>query len=167
MEYNLEDFVKSLEQNRRLLAIDYGSKKLGIALSDISLTIASPLTIINRINLSKDIDAIMRLIKEHQIVGLVFGFPITMDGIEKQACQDVRLFTTKFLTKHQIPIYFQDERLSTRAATRVLIESNINRKKRDLIDDKIAACFILQGALDKINYYKNKHDPINNISNLN
>ncbi len=154
----LEGFIKSLPIGSRLLAIDYGSKKLGIALSDISLTIASPLTVINRINLNKDIEQIVKLIKEHAVAGLVVGLPISMDGIEKEACEAVRLFVDKFLKRYPLPIYFQDERLSTRAATRVLVESNINRRKRDLIDDKIAACFILQGALDKINNYKNNHD---------
>ena len=153
----IEHFIKLLEVNQRLLSIDYGSSKLGVALSDISLTIASPLMVINRVNINKDIAAIIKLITEHQIVGLVVGLPVSMDGKEKEPCVSVRLFINKLLAKYQIPVFFQDERLSTKAAQRMLIESNISRKKRDLIDDKIAACLILQTTLDTINNFKNNH----------
>lgn len=152
LEQDLASFVKLLAlDNRRLLGLDVGSKKIGVALSDVSRVIASPMTIINRINIKKDLKAIMDIIQEFEITGLVLGFPLMMNGIEGQACINLRAFAAKLNDKCNIPIFFKDERLSTSAANRVLIESNIKRKKRNLLDDKIAACFILQGALDQIN----------------
>jgi len=152
MEHNLRDFIATIKPNKRLLALDVGVKKVGLALSDNSLTIASPYGLITRTNFKDDVKKIANILDEFEIAGLVIGLPITMNGQEGDSCVRTREFVKKILDKIDIAIYMQDERLSTQAATRILIETNINRKKRELLDDKIAACFILQGVLDKIKH---------------
>jgi putative Holliday junction resolvase len=151
---NIDDFIESIKFNQRLLAIDFGTKKIGLALSDTSGIIASPFKLIIRKSFKKDIKEILDYIKSYQIVGLVMGLPLQMNGIEGEICILVREFVAKLIIQTSIPIYLQDERLSSKAANRVLETFKINRTKRNLLDDKIAACFMLQGVLDQINYVK-------------
>ena len=139
----------ALPRGARLMGLDLGSKTIGIALSDAGFTVASPLETIKRKKFTADAAALKRLIDEHGVGGLVLGLPINMDGSEGPRCQSTRQFAANLMEKFDIPIAFQDERLSTAAVERVLIgEADMTRKRRGEVVDKLAAAWILQGALD-------------------
>jgi len=139
----------ALPRNARLMGLDLGSKTIGLALSDAGLAIASPLETLKRKKFTADALELKRLIDEHNVGGLVLGLPINMDGTEGPRCQSTRQFAANLLEKFDMPIAFQDERLSTAAVERVLIdEADMTRKRRGEVIDKMAAAWILQGALD-------------------
>ncbi|MDA1100709.1 MAG: Holliday junction resolvase RuvX [Proteobacteria bacterium] len=137
---------------QRLLGLDLGSKTIGLALSDITWRIASPLETIRRRKFSVDVERLFTLADEHAVGGLVLGLPINMDGSEGPRCQSTRAFANNVLALRDLPIVFQDERLSTAAVQRMLVEEmNSTRKRRAAVVDKLAAAYILQGLLDRLN----------------
>jgi putative Holliday junction resolvase len=139
----------ALPKGMRLMGLDLGTKTIGIALSDAGLAIASPLETLKRKKFTADAAALKRLIDEHGVGGLVLGLPVNMDGSEGPRCQSTRQFAANLLEKFDIAIAFQDERLSTAAVERVLIdEADMTRRRRGEVIDKMAAAWILQGALD-------------------
>lgn len=140
----------ALKKNERLLGFDLGEKTIGLALSDIGLMIASPLVTLARGKFTADAAALIALIEKHQIGGFVVGLPLNMNATEGPAAQSARAFARNFLTKRDIPILLWDERLSTAAVTRTLIEADVSRARRKEVVDKMAASFILQGVLDMI-----------------
>ncbi|MBH89040.1 MAG: Holliday junction resolvase RuvX [Magnetovibrio sp.] len=145
----LAKMAKIRKPTSRLMGLDLGSKTIGLALSDVSLLIASPLGTIKRSKFSEDADTLEELVDKHDVGGLVIGLPINMNGTEGPRCQSTRQFAKNFLERLDIPLAFWDERLSTKAVERVLIdEIDMTRKRRAGIIDKAAATFILQGALD-------------------
>jgi putative Holliday junction resolvase len=150
----IKEFLQNIKAGNRLLGVDLGGRKIGIALSDILQTIATPMQVLIRNNYKKDIGSIINIIKEHSVSGVVIGLPIMPDGREGDACIIVRNFAKSITEQHDLPVYFQDERMSTSAAKRMLNETNLTRKKKDQIDDKIAACIILQTTLDQLNMQK-------------
>lgn len=135
----------------RLLGVDYGKKRIGIAVSDYTQTIATPLEVICVKNNDQVIKAILTFIKEFNIVGIIFGWPLNMNGTESEMCEDIQKFLEIFVEKSQLPIAEWDERMSSRASEAVLIEANLSRKKRKTVTDKVAATYILQGVLDYLN----------------
>ncbi len=146
---SLGELRNTVPKGARLMGLDVGSKTVGLALSDGGLAIASPLQTLRRTKFTKDAEALKALIDEHGVGGLVIGLPINMDGSEGPRCQSTRQFAANLLAKFDIPIAFQDERLSTAAVERVLIEeADMSRKRRAEVVDKMAAAWILQGALD-------------------
>ena len=139
----------TLKPGHRLLGLDIGSKTIGLALSDVTLTVASPAETIKRGKFAKDAERLSVLIAEENVGGLVLGLPVQMDGTEGRRCQSVRQFAYNLLEHIDLPIVFWDERLSTKAVERVLIdEADMTRKRRAALIDKMAAAYILQGALD-------------------
>ena len=137
---------------QRLLGLDLGSKTIGLALSDTTWRIASPLETIHRRNFPADVDRLFSLVDEHHVGGLVLGLPINMDGSEGPRCQSTRAFADNIQRQRHIPITFQDERLSTAAVERMLVEElDSTRKRRAQLVDKLAATYILQGFLDRQN----------------
>ena len=147
----LAKIAKFRKPESRLLGLDLGSKTIGLALSDVSLMIASPLGTIKRAKFTHDAETLNTLIDEHDVGGLILGLPISMDGSEGPRCQSTRQFATNLLKQRDIPIAFWDERLSTVAINRLLIdEIDMTRKRRAKVIDKAAATFILQGALDAL-----------------
>lgn len=137
---------------QRLMGLDVGSKTIGLALSDVALTIASPLTTIRRTRFATDGAELCRLATVHDVGGLVIGLPISMDGREGPRCQSVRQFARNLEAIAGLPTAFWDERLSTAAVERMLIEQvDMGRKRRGQVVDKLAAAYILQGALDALN----------------
>ncbi|NOZ42035.1 MAG: Holliday junction resolvase RuvX [Alphaproteobacteria bacterium] len=150
MLVDINEIASHLKNRQRLLGLDLGSKTIGIALSDIMRTIATPMEIIRRSKFAKDADRLITIITEQDVGGIILGFPLNMDGSEGPRCQSTRQFVTNFLTKMDIPIALWDERLSTVAVTRTLLEADTSRKRRRQVVDKLAAAYILQGALDKI-----------------
>ena len=135
----------------RLLGLDVGSKTVGLALSDVTLIIATPYRTLRRTTFAKDAEHLRRTIDEHGVGGLVIGLPLQMDGTEGRRCQSVRRFAANLLERMDIPIAFWDERLSTAAVERMLIrEADMSRRRRAQVIDKAAAAYILQGALDAL-----------------
>ncbi len=146
----LQELKDQVTTGRRLLGLDVGTKTVGLALSDPSLAVASPLQTIRRTKFTRDAQAIEAVISEHAVGGLVVGLPLNMDGSEGRACQSVRQFAANLLARINLPLAFQDERLSTAAVERMLVkEADMTRKHRAKVVDKAAAAYILQGALDQ------------------
>lgn len=149
-DLSLLDLADRLPTRGALLGLDLGTKTIGLALSDISRRIASPLTVIARTKFTADAVALLNHAAKHEAVGLVLGLPLNMDGSEGPRVQATRAFARSLAGKTALPIVFWDERLSTAAVTRTLIEADASRKRRAEIVDKLAAAYILQGALDRL-----------------
>ncbi|MEH6402724.1 MAG: Holliday junction resolvase RuvX, partial [Sneathiella sp.] len=137
-----------IDLDKRLLGLDPGTKTIGLALSDTSLKVATPLLTIRRKKFKDDAAEIIKIIEENRIGGFVIGFPLNMNGTEGPRCQSIRQFQKNLEGYVDIPTCFWDERLSTVAVTRTLLEADTSRKRRAEVVDKMAAAYILQGALD-------------------
>ena len=145
----LEDLMSLLARDSRLLGFDVGKKTIGLALSDVRRTIASPMETIRRARLAADLARIEARVFEHGVGGYVVGLPVALDGREGPRCQSVRQFAADLLKARDLPLAFFDERLSTAAVERFLIdEADMSRARRKQVVDKMAAAYILQGALD-------------------
>jgi putative Holliday junction resolvase len=147
---NPADLVSALQPGQRILGLDVGTKTIGIAISDDSLTVASPLETVTRGKFQADAERLKQLIAGRQVGALVIGLPLNMDGSEGPRCQSVRQFARNLIERIEIEIAFWDERLSTAAVTRTLLEADASRRRRAELVDKLAATYILQGALDWI-----------------
>ena len=153
MDLAITDLAARLQPGQRLLGLDPGSKTIGVAVSDSALKVASPLETIRRGKFSDDAARLAVLCKDYRIGGLVIGLPVNMDGSEGPRCQSVRQLARNLTEKAGFtqPIAFWDERLSTAAVERFLVsEADMTRKRRAEVVDKMAAAYILQGALDAI-----------------
>lgn len=139
---------RRLGRGQRLLGLDVGAKTIGLALSDTTLTVATPMETIGRTKFAADVERIRRIVAEQRVGGFVVGLPINMDGSEGPRCQSTRQFARNLRDKIDLPLAFWDERLSTAAVTRTLIAADMSRKRRAETVDKLAAAYILQGALD-------------------
>jgi len=146
----IEQLNELLDAGAPLLGLDLGAKTIGLALSDGALIVASPNTTIRRTKFTADAEALRRHVEQHGVGGLVIGLPVNMNGSEGPRCQSARQFAANLLEQFDIPIAFWDERLSTAAVTRTLLEADISRKRRAEVVDKMAAAYILQGALDRL-----------------
>lgn len=147
----LSGLKDAVPPGRRLLGLDLGSKTIGLAISDSGLKVASPIETLRRGKFTKDAEALAALIEEREVGGLVIGLPVNMDGTEGPRCQSTRQFAANLLQRGDIPIAFWDERLSTAAVERLLVdEVDMTRKRRGEVVDKMAAAYILQGALDAL-----------------
>lgn len=142
------DDIKALKG--RLLGLDLGTKTIGLALSDELRYVATPLETIIRKKFSPDADYLLGLATTHKVVALVLGLPLNMNGSEGPRAQATRAFARNLGQKTDLPIIFWDERLSTTAVTRTMIEADISRAKQAKAVDKMAASFILQGFLDRL-----------------
>lgn len=139
-----------LRPGQRLLGLDTGEKTIGLALSDLGLMIATPMQTIRRGKFAADLQILAAIITEQNVGGLILGLPINMDGSEGPRSQSVRQFARNILKQIDLPIVLWDERLSTTAVTRLLIEADTSRARRAELVDKMAAAYILQGALDRM-----------------
>jgi len=140
----------ALAPRARLLGFDLGEKTIGLALSDIMLTVATPLETLKRGKFGVDAVVIESLINTHDVGGLVIGLPLNMDGTDGPSAQSARAFARNFANRSPLPIVFWDERLSTAAVTRTLLDADTSRKRRGEVVDKMAAAYILQGVLDRL-----------------
>lgn len=139
-----------LANRQRLLGLDVGTKTIGLAVSDTIGMTASPVETIARTKFTADAARLATIIAERKIGGLVIGLPINMDGSEGPRCQSTRQFAANLLTKLDLPMAFWDERLSTAAVERQMIEADMSRRRRAETVDKAAAAYILQGALERL-----------------
>ncbi|WP_375266078.1 Holliday junction resolvase RuvX [Planktotalea sp.] len=151
---SVEDFAQSLKSGRALIGLDLGTKTIGVAVSDGLLSVASPLETIKRSKYAADAARLSELIAKRDIAGIVLGLPFNMDGSEGPRCQSTRAFARNFARQSDLPITYWDERLSTVAAERALLEADASRKRRAEVIDNIAAAYILQGALDRLSHIK-------------
>ena len=145
---NKEDFKIKKELNRPILSLDYGESKVGIAISDPNCTIALPSEVYKRNKTDKDFIYIKEFIEKNDIQAVLIGMPYNMDGTEGEKCIEVKNFTNKLLQFININIIFWDERFSTQAQEKILIEQDLSRKKRKKVIDKLAAGYFLQSFLD-------------------
>ena len=134
----------------KLLGLDLGTKTIGVAVSDGMRYSATPLETVKRTKFTADAARLLELAAENQAVGFVLGLPLNMDGSEGPRAQSTRAFARNLARLIDIPIVFWDERLSTSAVTRTLIEADVRRDKRAAVVDKLAASYILQGALERL-----------------
>lgn len=154
----IEQFSAQLPAHRRLLGLDVGEKTIGLALSDLMRTIATPLLTISRSQFTKDMAAIATVVQEQNVAGLVIGYPINMDGSNGPRTQSVRTFTSNLLKHMDMPVFLWDERLSTVAVQRTMLDADLSRQRRAELVDKLAASYLLQGCLDRLVWlaqYKN------------
>jgi putative Holliday junction resolvase len=153
---NLSELPALLPKNQCLLGIDYGSKVIGVAVSDPNMRVASHLASITRRKFAEDATTLMAIIRERNIGGFIIGLPRNMDGSEGATAQAARAFVRNMVQRGgmsaELPVVFWDERLSTAAVEKFLISSNMSRKRREEIIDKTAAAYILQGALDALQH---------------
>ena len=150
---NVSEFKQQLKPYQAVIGFDYGAKRLGVAVSDLLLTVASSYKIIYRSNWETDLAEIKRIISEKEVGGIVFGLPLQMNGEEGEIAQEVRRFAEKLKKEVNLPIAFWDERLSSSAMENFLIkEVDMSRAKRKKVLDASAASYILQGFLDALRY---------------
>lgn len=145
----LEAFLE-LPDHARLLGLDLGTKTIGLALSDLERQIATPLETIRRIKFGLDVAALLKIADKHAVAGLVMGLPLNMDGTEGPRVQSTRAFVRNLAGLTKLPVVFWDERMSTMAVTRTLLDADASRARRAEVVDKMAAAYILQGALDRL-----------------
>jgi putative Holliday junction resolvase len=149
---DIQDLPKLLAPEARLLGLDVGTKTVGLALSDVTRSVATPYSTLRRTKFTEDAKAILEVVEKNQVGGLVIGFPLNLDGSEGPRAQSTRAFARNLAARIELPIVFWDERLSTAAVERHLIEADASRKRRAEVIDRMAAAYILQGALDRLKY---------------
>ncbi len=145
---NQVEFTKTLKEGARVLGLDVGETTIGLALSDIRRSIATPLSTIERTKFSKDIEKLKTIISTHKIGGLIIGYPINMDGSQGPRTQSTRTFVSNISKHFELPMLLWDERLSTMAVERMMVQADISRQRRAELVDKLAASYMLQGYLD-------------------
>jgi putative Holliday junction resolvase len=144
------ELATALAPGRRLLGLDVGTKTIGLALSDVSRTIATAHSTIARSKFKVDAARLLEIAAEHEVAALVIGLPVNLDGSEGPRAQSTRAFARNLRPLTPRPLVLWDERLSTAAAERALLEADASRKRRAEVVDKMAAAYILQGLLDRL-----------------
>jgi len=147
---SIEDLPPHLDRDARLLGLDVGTKTIGMALSDVTRSVATPFDTIRRTKFTADAKTIREVVEKNQVGALVIGFPLNLDGSEGPRAQSTRAFARNLAAHVTVPMVFWDERLSTAAVERHLIEADASRKRRAEVIDRMAAAYILQGALDRL-----------------
>jgi putative pre-16S rRNA nuclease len=149
-EVKLEDIANSLKTYDRLMGLDLGSKTIGVAISDVTRQIATPLETIARSKFAADAARLLSIAAREKVAAIILGLPVNMDGSEGRRAQSTRAFARNLAKLSSLPLIFWDERLSTAAVERMLVDADRSRARRAEIVDKLAAAYILQGALDRL-----------------
>lgn len=147
---DIEDFARRLPREGAILGLDVGTKTIGLAISDVTRSIATPLRTLRRTKFTPDAAALLALVAERDVRGFIIGLPVNFNGTEGPRAQSCRAFARNLGGLTGLSIAFWDERLSTAAAERVLLDADASRKRRAEVIDSVAAGFILQGALDRM-----------------
>ena len=158
----LAELAPRLKRFDRLMGADLGTKTIGLALSDVERRLASPLETIQRRKFTLDCERLLALVAQYEVAALVVGLPLNMDGSEGPHAQATRAFVRNLARATPLPILFWDERMSTAAVTRELIAQDASRAKRALVVDRMAAAYILQGALDRLRFQASQAEKGNN-----
>ncbi len=145
-------FAATLPRHGALLGLDLGTKTIGVAISDVLRGVATPLETVKRKKFTLDAARLLEIAGHRQAAGFLLGLPRNMDGSEGPRCQSTRAFARNLSQLTPLPIGYWDERLSTVAAERALLEADTSRKRRAEIIDNVAASYILQGALDRLRH---------------
>lgn len=146
----ISEFHTLLPPYRAILGLDLGDKTIGVAVSDLSRSIATPIEVIQREKFTLDAQRLLAIVSHRNAAGMILGLPLNMDGSEGPRVQSTRAFARNLEKLTALPITFWDERLSTVAAERALLEADTSRKRRREVIDQVAAGYILQGALDRM-----------------
>lgn len=146
----LKTAVAALPAKARLMGLDLGTKTIGVATSDLTRQIATPIEVISRKKFTADVNRLLEIAARENIGLLVLGLPVNMDGTEGPRAQSTRAFARNLARLTPLPVVFWDERLSTAAVERMLIQADTSRAKRDQVIDKLAAAWLLQSALDSL-----------------
>lgn len=149
-DQTLREALAAVAPGKRLMGLDLGTKTIGVATSDLTRTIATPIETIARTKFTLDARRLQEIIAAEDIGLIVLGLPVNMDGSEGPRCQSTRSFARNFAGLSPVPVVFWDERLSTAAVERMLITADASRRTRDAVIDKLAAAWILQAALDSL-----------------
>lgn len=144
----------ALPPMRPLMGLDLGEKTIGVAISDSLLSVASPFETVRRRKFGLDAARLLEIVESRAVGGIILGLPRNMDGSEGPRCQSTRAFARNLERLTNVPIGFWDERLSTVAAERALLEADASRKRRAQVIDNVAASYILQGALDRLRHMR-------------
>jgi len=147
---DIDAFGSHLPVKGRLMGLDLGSKTIGLALSDIERRIATPLRTLKRTTARKDAAELAAIFAEFEIVGIILGLPLNLEGRDTPRSQSARAFGRNLASAIELPIGFWDERFSTAAVARSLIENDVSRARRAEVIDRMAAAYILQGVLDRL-----------------
>ena len=147
---DLAELLPLLPPYRAICGLDLGDKTIGVAISDLRRGIATPVEVIRRTKFTEDAAKLLAILTARNVAGIVLGLPLNMDGSEGPRVQSTRAFARNLARLTELPITFWDERLSTVAAERALIEADTSRKRRREVIDQVAAGYILQGALDRL-----------------
>jgi len=154
----ISDFTAALPGMRSVMGLDLGTKTIGVALSDRLWSVASPHETVQRRKFTLDAARLLEIAAAREVGGLILGLPRNMDGSEGPRCQSTRAFARNLSALTELPIGFWDERLSTVAAERALLEADASRKRRAEVIDSVAASYILQGVLDRMRHMRAEHD---------
>ena len=153
---SIESFKPELPTMRAIIGLDFGEKTIGVAVSDLMRSVATPLLTIRRVKFTDDAAQLLKIIEHRNIAGIILGLPRNMDGSEGPRAQATRAFARNLARLTPLPIGYWDERLSTVAATRALLEADTSRKRRNEVIDHVAAGYILQGVLDRMAHMNRK-----------
>ncbi len=145
-----ENPLADLPPSGKLMGLDLGTKTIGVAICDAMRYSASPVETIKRAKFTADAERLLQLIEQNNVSGIVIGLPLNMDGTEGPRAQSARAFARNLKQKTDLPIAFWDERMSTMAVTRTMIEADLSRARQAEVVDKLAASYILQGALERL-----------------
>ena len=148
----ISEFLAALPQGRAICGLDLGDKTIGIAVSDLRRSVATPIHTVRRVKFTTDAAQLLAVLTERNVAGIILGLPLNMDGSPGPRVQSTQAFARNLVKLTDLPITFWDERLSTVAAERALLEGDTSRKRRREVIDQIAASYILQGALDRLGY---------------
>ena len=149
-----DEFVDAIPDMGALAGLDLGTATIGVAISDVMRSVATPIETIKRKKFGVDAAKLLELTSHRMVTGIVLGLPMNMDGSEGPRCQATRAFARNLERLTPLPITFWDERLSTVAAERALLEADTTRKRRAEVIDHVAAAYILQGLLDRLMHMK-------------
>lgn len=155
---DIADFLAALPPNRAIAGLDLGTVTIGVALSDLRRQVATPVEVIRREKFTLDAARLLALLTARGAAGIILGLPLNMDGTSGPRVQSTEAFARNLEKLTLLPIGFWDERLSTVAAERALLEADTSRKRRKEVIDQVAAGYILQGALDRMAYMRREQD---------
>ncbi|AVH41410.1 Holliday junction resolvase RuvX [Agrobacterium tumefaciens] len=146
----IEELAQALQPGQAIAGLDLGTKTIGLAMSDLSRRFATPRPVIKRVKFTQDAEVLLAFAEKEKVFAFIIGLPMNMDGSAGPRVQATRAFVRTMSEKTALPFIFWDERLSTVAAERALLEMDVSRAKRAERIDSAAASFILQGALDRL-----------------
>jgi putative holliday junction resolvase len=149
---DVAEFAALLKPNRAICGLDLGDKTIGIAVSDLRRSVATAIHTVRRVKFTQDAAELLAVLTERNVCGVILGLPLNMDGSPGPRVQSTQAFARNLEKLTPLPITFWDERLSTVAAERALIEADMSRMRRREVIDQVAAGYILQGALDRLSY---------------